>query len=80
MLVIDPNECIDCNLCVPECPIDAIYAEDDLPEDKKSFIALNAELSEDWPIITAMKAPPPDADDWKEVDNKLQYLEREWKD
>jgi len=43
MLVIDPDECIDCNLCVPECPVDAIYAEDDLPEDKKEYIELNAE-------------------------------------
>lgn len=80
MLVIDPNECIDCNLCVPECPVDAIYAEDDLPEDKKNFIALNAYLAKDWPMITAMKPAPPDADDWKDVENKLQYLEREWKD
>lgn len=80
MLVIDPDECIDCNLCVPECPVDAIFAEDDLPEDKKDYIELNAELAKDWPMITAMKDAPPDADDWKDVKNKLQYLEREWKD
>jgi len=77
MLVIDPEECIDCNLCIPECPVDAIFAEDDLPEDKKEYIALNAELSKDWPMITAMKEAPPDADEWKEVEGKLQYLERQ---
>ena len=80
MLIIDPDECIDCNLCVPECPVDAIYAEDDLPEDKKKYTELNAELAKNWPMITAMKAAPDDADEWKDVDNKLQYLEREWKD
>ena len=75
MLVIDPDECIDCNLCVPECPIDAIYAEDDLPEDKKIFTDLNKRLSKKWPMITAMKTAPEDADQWKGVENKLQYLE-----
>ena len=75
MLVIDPDECIDCNLCVPECPIDAIYAEDDLPENKKLFTDLNKRLSKKWPMITAMKAAPEDADKWKGVENKLQYLE-----
>lgn len=75
MLVIDPDECIDCNLCVPECPIDAIYAEDDLPEDKKPFLDLNKRLAKQWPMITAMKAAPTDADQWKDVPDKLQYLE-----
>lgn len=80
MLVIDPDECIDCNLCVPECPVDAIYAEDDLPDDKKEFTELNAELAKEWPMITAMKAPPDDADEWKDKKDKLTHLEREWKD
>lgn len=77
-LVIDPDECIDCNICVPECPIEAIYAEDDLPEDQQHFLELNADLSKAWPSITSMKAPPEDADDWREVDGKIQYLEKEW--
>lgn len=77
-LVIDPDECIDCNICVPECPIDAIYAEDDLPEDQQHFLALNAELSKDWPTITMMKPAPDDADDWKDKPDKTQYLEKEW--
>ncbi|MCX7121236.1 MAG: ferredoxin family protein [Gammaproteobacteria bacterium] len=74
MLVIDPDECIDCNLCVPECPIDAIYAEDDLPEDKKEFLELNKTLGKSWPMITKMKAAPEDADEWKDVPDKLKYL------
>jgi ferredoxin len=78
MLVIDPNECIDCNLCVPECPVDAIFSEDDLPSDKQIYLKLNAELAAQWPMITAKKAPPPDAAEWDKVNDKLQYLEREW--
>ena len=75
MLVIDPDECIDCNLCVPECPVDAIYAEDDLPGDKKEFLDLNKKLAKKWPMITKMKPAPADADQWKAVPNKIQYLE-----
>lgn len=78
MLVIDPDECIDCNLCVPECPVDAIFAEDDLPENKQEYLQLNAELSKQWPMITAKKDAPEDADEWAEKTDKLDYLEREW--
>jgi len=76
MLVIDPDECIDCAVCIPECPVDAIYAEEDLPDDQKQFIAINADLTKVWPTITDAKEPAADADDWKEVKNKLKYLER----
>jgi ferredoxin len=75
MLVIDPEECIDCNLCVPECPIDAIVAEDDLSDEQMHFLELNERLAQKWPAITEIKSPPDDADDWKDVNNKLQYLE-----
>ena len=44
-LVIDPDECIDCTLCVAECPVEAIFAEDDVPADQQQFMALNAELA-----------------------------------
>ena len=75
-LVIDPEECIDCSLCDPECPVNAIYAEDDLPKDQENFLELNTELSLHWPVITEMKSPPDDADDWLEVKDKLQHLDR----
>ena len=76
MLVIDPDECIDCTLCEPECPVEAIYSEDEIPAGQEKFLALNAELSQSWPVITEMKDPPEDADDWREVSDKLQHLER----
>ena len=76
MLVIDPEECIDCSLCEPECPVDAIVAEDALPSAQQEFLELNRELSLSWPVITEMQDSPPDADDWREVKEKRQYLER----
>lgn len=78
-LVIHPDECIDCALCEPECPVDAIVSEDDLTEGQEQFLELNAELAEKWPNITAKKDGPEDAESWEGVDNKLQYLEKEWK-
>jgi ferredoxin len=75
-LVIDPDECIDCTLCEPECPVEAIYADDELPEGQEQYLKLNEELSQDWPVITEMIDPPDDADEWREVKDKLQYLER----
>ena len=75
-LVIDPDECIDCALCEPECPINAIYAEDEIPAGQESFLELNAELAKIWPNITEIKDSPDDADEWEGVPGKLQYLER----
>lgn len=76
MLVIHPEECIDCALCEPECPVEAIFAEDELPEGQKDFLELNAEFAEIWPNITQGGNPAEDADEWREVSNKRQYLER----
>ncbi len=76
MLVIDPEECIDCALCEPECPVEAIMAEDDVPESQQQFIELNAELSAQWPVITEMKDAPIDADEWKNKPDKFQYLKK----
>jgi ferredoxin len=75
-LVIDPDECIDCALCEPECPVNAIRSEDDLPEEQQPFLALNAELSKQWPLINRTQAPLADAEEWKDVPNKLQHLDR----
>ena len=74
-LAIDPEECIDCTLCEPECPVEAIYSEDDLPEELSHFLELNQRLAAKWPVITAQKEPPEDAADWEDVPDKLQYLE-----
>src|SRR5690606_26140572 len=76
MLVIDPDECIDCAVCIPECPVEAIKAEEDVPAGQESFVALNAELAKAWPSITRTKDPLPEAEQWKDVHEKLQYLER----
>ena len=73
-LAIDPDECIDCGLCEPECPTKAIYAEDDLPEDQTDFIELNARLASSWPVINEKKDAPADADEWKDKTDKRGEL------
>ncbi|MDM4772260.1 ferredoxin FdxA [Solimonas sp. SE-A11] len=75
-LVIDPEECIDCTLCEPECPAEAIFAEDDLPGDQAQFKQLNAELTKIWPVITEKKDMAPDAKEWDGKPGKLAALER----
>jgi ferredoxin len=75
-LVIDPDECIDCTLCEPECPANAIFAEDELPEGQEIFINLNAELAKQWPVITEVKSPLPDADEWNGKADKIELLEK----
>ena len=75
-LVIDPDECIDCTLCEPECPVDAIVAEDDIPEGMEKLLALNEELSQLWPVLTEKKDAPEDAKEWEGVEDKLKLLER----
>lgn len=74
-LVINPDECIDCALCEPECPINAIYSEDDLPEAYKEYLPINRDYAAKWPNITATKAPLEDAEAWKDVEHKKQYLQ-----
>ncbi len=75
-LVIDPDECIDCTLCVAECPAEAIFAEDDVPAEQAQLIQLNAELAKIWPVITQRKEPPADADEWLKKPGKISLLER----
>lgn len=75
-LAIDPHECIDCAVCVPECPVNAIFAEEDVPADQQDFIALNAALAPKWKTITRTKAALPDADKWASVTAKRTELKR----
>lgn len=75
-LVIDPEECIDCAVCEPECPAEAIFAEDDIPAGQEEYLELNAELSLNWPVITVRKEAPADADDWNGKAGKADMLER----
>jgi ferredoxin len=76
-LVIDPDGCIDCAVCVPECPVNAIYADSEVPEDQTAFVQLNAELAKIWPTITKSKDSLPDHEKWAGIPNKLQYLKRD---
>mgnify|MGYP002663523888 CR=1 FL=1 len=76
MALIITDECINCDVCEPECPANAIFPEDDVPAGQEHFIALNAELSAEWPVITTRKDPLPDAKEWDGKPNKLPLLER----
>jgi ferredoxin len=74
MLVINPDECIDCGVCEPECPAEAIVPDTE-PEGEK-FAGLNAELSKEWPVITEQKGPLPNADKYKDIKGKFKDLIR----
>ena len=75
-LVIDPDECIDCAVCIPECPVNAILPEEDVPGNQQQFIQINADLAKNWPSITKRKDALPDADNWKDTPNKQGDLIR----
>lgn len=79
-LVINPDECIDCSICVPECPVDAIVSESEISAEQKHFIQINRDLSRrpDWKRITHSKSPLHDHEKWAAVKDKLGMLEREW--
>jgi ferredoxin len=70
MLVIHPDECIDCGVCEPECPPKAILPDSDPKAEK--WLKMNADFSVKWPNITRKGTPPPDADAWKEVPGKFE--------
>lgn len=76
-LAINPDECIDCALCEPECPANAIFSEDELPEDQEVFVELNRDLSLIWPNLAEKKDALPDAAQWDGVEDKLEHLERQ---
>ena len=75
MLVIDPDECIDCGVCVDECPVTAIFPEEEVPEKWAEYTELNAQLAKDWPTIETSKDPLPDAEEFKDVENKRELLD-----
>jgi len=74
-LVINPDECIDCGVCVPECPIDAIVPDNDVNTNIVFWTEINGRLSKKWPVITKRKAALPDAEEWNGKPNKLDLLE-----
>lgn len=73
-LVIDPEACIDCGVCVPECPVEAIVDEKDLKPEQMEYVELNKRLAAQWPLITAANEPLPDADEWADKPNKRELL------
>ena len=75
-LVIDPDICIDCALCVPECPAEAIFQDTELSDDQLPYLQINAQLAKQWPNINELKPAPDDADDWNGVVGKLPLLIR----
>jgi ferredoxin len=77
-LVIDPDVCIDCALCEPECPVDAIRSDKELPVDQQIFIRINAELAKhpNWKNITSKVDPLPEHKKWTRVKGKLSHLDR----
>lgn len=75
-LVIDPDECIDCAVCIPECPVNAIYAEEDVPEDQREFIDINRELSQNWPVITKRQPALTQAEEYAQITPKKHLLQR----
>ena len=74
-VVIHPDECIDCGVCVPECPVSAIYAEAEVPLDQAHFIALNARFAEVWRPINTREPALPDAEVWRERSSKSELIE-----
>ena len=78
-LAINPDECIDCGVCIPECPEDAILADTDKSMSKQDmdfWIKLNTELAEQWPNITEEKESMPEFEKWQGVGNKIIYLQK----
>ena len=75
-LVIDPDECIDCAACVPECPVEAIFLDEDVPEKWSEYIQLNKELAVNWPSITEKQDELDTAEEYRDVTGKLSMLSR----
>ena len=74
MLVINPDECIDCGVCEPECPIEAIKSDEEIEPGEEKWLALNTKYSAIWPNITQTKSPLEDADDWAAQEEKESHF------
>ena len=77
MLVINPDECIDCGACVPECPTEAIFEETEVPEQWAEYVEINAKLAGIWPLITDKKDALDEAEEWKDIEKKREHLSEE---
>lgn len=75
MLTIDPDECIDCGACVDECPVTAIFPEEDLPDKWQEWTAINARLAAEWPVINTKQDPLPTAEEFRNVADKQGMLD-----
>jgi ferredoxin len=73
-LVIDPEVCIDCGVCAPECPVEAIVEEGDLSPEQMPLLAINAQFAKIWPVISTTKAPLEDAEQWADRRDKLNLI------
>ena len=74
-LTIDPDTCIDCDLCVPECPVSAIFSETDLPEKWSDYTELNARLAAEWPVINEKRDPLPTSEEYRDKEGKRDELD-----
>ena len=74
MLYIDPEECIDCGACIPECPVEAIFLDEDVPADQLAYIEINARLAKDYPVITGTKDAHPEAEQYRDVSGKQALI------
>lgn len=74
ILVIDPEECIDCGACIPECPVEAIFLDEDVPADQLAYIEINARLAKDYPVITGTKDAHPEAEQYRDVSGKQALI------
>ncbi|MEW6014693.1 MAG: DUF3470 domain-containing protein [Candidatus Zixiibacteriota bacterium] len=77
MLVIDPKICIDCRLCVDECPVKAIFPDEELPEEWWEYVEINAKYSRLWPEISQKKEPLPTSEQFAAIKNKKEYFDPE---
>ncbi|MCH8557053.1 MAG: ferredoxin family protein [Balneolia bacterium] len=79
-LVISPDDCIDCDACVSECPVEAIFPDDEVPEKWEHYIEWNEKLTEKWDdrVINETIDPLPDADEWADKEKTVDDIKQDW--